>query len=989
VSCRRLEKSKSKEVDVTVQEDTQPFATVRPYDEQPRRGCGCGCWLPALITLFLVIALVVVGAVLPPINLAQRLFGLSLFGPNYVMLSAQANAVPSVDGALTLAVKPDDPGKDFGIAVNPVSIEDFTTGNAQVADWIPSALASLPPNLALKSAVYNVQTTGAAPSSGVTLIVNLPPTAGNTDVLDLYAWDKTSGQWRFVAAHPGAAGTLNAALEAVPSHLALFQAAPLGQPTVLAAVDATQKLPPEVGQVSTVVAPGGMQPTIEGKLTGSLAPGFELNRGYLVMPAIRNFTDPRALDLDTVSAILRNSALRGEHVRQIVGFAANNNFAGVMIDYRGLANDLRPNFSAFITELGKAMETRSLALGVVVPAAQNANGAWETGAYDWRALGGAARYVQINLNPNPTDFAAGADKPVESMLRWAVGEVSRYKLLIGLSALSVQQAGESFAAVGYQEALAALGNVKVEAEKTQTGSINPGAPVRASLDGFKAVSGMDTVAGSPFIEYASKDGGKAGRVWLTTPAALRFRMDKTALFGLGGVAFEDVLAPGVADGILQAILNYKLQAPEKAPADELALRWRIESKSGVIAEKTTGLNEPLVATISAPDGNYAINVEVVGGGGQLPRNGAAVALFAPTPTPTPVPTATPTPVPTATPTPVPIKPTAIPVPSGGGGGAAVRPGAGSIAVGNFEYGGHVTSTASDGAAAAMKRAGMNWMKIQIRYGVGNTAGSVAEAINAAHARGFKVLLGIVGSPGELAAGGDGYVGQYAQFLGGVAGLGPDAIEVWNEMNLDREWPRGQISAAAYTNMLRQAYQAIKGANSGVLVISGAPAPTGAEAAFPGQVVNDDRYIREMVAAGALQYMDCLGAHYNEGIVAPNQRSGDPRDGYYTRYFFGMLDTYWNLIGGQKPICFTELGYLSPEGFGPLPGFFAWAQNVTVAQQSAWLAQAAALSSQSGKVRLMIVWNVDFDRYDSDPMAGYAMIRPGGGCPACDALAGAR
>jgi hypothetical protein len=154
-------------------------------------------------------------------------------------------------------------------------------------------------------------------------------------------------------------------------------------------------------------------------------------------------------------------------------------------------------------------------------------------------------------------------------------------------------------------------------------------------------------------------------------------------------------------------------------------------------------------------------------------------------------------------------------------------------------------------------------------------------------------------------------------------------------------------------------------------------------------MNDDNWLREVVQAGGLNYMDCLGAHYNEGIVGPDQTSGDPRDNYYTRYYFGILNTYWNLIGGAKPICFTELGYLTPEGFPPLDPFFGWAQNVTVAQQASWLARAAALSSQSGKVRLMIIWNIDFTRYDTDPMAGFAIIRPGGGCPACDALAGSR
>lgn len=289
----------------------------------------------------------------------------------------------------------------------------------------------------------------------------------------------------------------------------------------------------------------------------------------------------------------------------------------------------------------------------------------------------------------------------------------------------------------------------------------------------------------------------------------------------------------------------------------------------------------------------------------------------------------------------------------------------------------------------MRNAGMNWMKVQIQYTPGMGAGSAAEQINAARGQGFKILLGIVGRPGDLAAGGAGYVQGFAQYLAQVAAAGPDAIEVWNEPNIDREWPTNQISGAAYADMLRQAYQAIKSANGSVAVISGAPAPTGAEAAFPGQVVNDDNWLRQFVNAGGLQYVDCVGVHYNEGITPPSARSGDPRDNYYTRYLMPMVEVYWGIIGGQKPLCFTELGYLTPEGFGPLPSFFSWAQNVTLAQQAAWLAEAAALLSQSGRVRLMIVWNIDFTAYGSDPQAGFAMIRPGGGCPACDAMARAR
>ncbi len=223
----------------------------------------------------------------------------------------------------------------------------------------------------------------------------------------------------------------------------------------------------------------------------------------------------------------------------------------------------------------------------------------------------------------------------------------------------------------------------------------------------------------------------------------------------------------------------------------------------------------------------------------------------------------------------------------------------------------------------------------------------------------------------------------------MAALGPEAIEVWNEQNIDREWPAGQINGASYTQMLSAAYQAIKRANPNVMVISGAPAPTGF---FGGTCQNngcdDNVYIRQMASAGAGQFMDCVGVHYNEGILPPDQRSGDPRgnSGHYTRYFFGMLDLYASVFPG-KPLCWTELGYLSPEGFGPLPPAFSWAANTSVQEQAEWLARAAILSRNSGRVRLMIVWNVDATEYGADPQAGYAIVR-GNQCVACITLGAA-
>src|SRR5690606_26315866 len=108
-----------------------------------------------------------------------------------------------------------------------------------------------------------------------------------------------------------------------------------------------------------------------------------------------------------------------------------------------------------------------------------------------------------------------------------------------------------------------------------------------------------------------------------------------------------------------------------------------------------------------------------------------------------------------------------------------------------------------------------------------------------------------------------YYQQFAAFLGGVAALGPEAIEVWNEQNIDREWPAGQISPQAYTQMLTAAYNAIKSRNSSVMVISGAPAPTGFfGGACTAAGCDDQPFLVGMRNAGAANVMDCVGIHYN-------------------------------------------------------------------------------------------------------------------------------
>ena len=305
-----------------------------------------------------------------------------------------------------------------------------------------------------------------------------------------------------------------------------------------------------------------------------------------------------------------------------------------------------------------------------------------------------------------------------------------------------------------------------------------------------------------------------------------------------------------------------------------------------------------------------------------------------------------------------------------------------IANTGFELGGQTHTLANP---TLMQQAGMNWVKFQHKWGPGDSPTAVADRIGHAHGNGFKVLLSI---PGAAAYPSSIDFNAYVEFLRGVAALGPDAIEIWNEMNIDFEWPAGQIDPNSYVNdMLRPAYQAIKSANPNVMVISGAPAPTGYDNG--NNAWADDRYMAGVAAAGGANYMDCIGVHHNAGATSPSASSGHPAgNNHYSWYFVPTLNMYYNAFGGARPVCFTELGYLSGSDFGGVPSRFSWAAGTSVSQHAQWLGEAVSLAGNSGKVRMVIVFNVDFTHWGDDPQAGFAMLRPDGSCPACGTLAGA-
>jgi len=299
---------------------------------------------------------------------------------------------------------------------------------------------------------------------------------------------------------------------------------------------------------------------------------------------------------------------------------------------------------------------------------------------------------------------------------------------------------------------------------------------------------------------------------------------------------------------------------------------------------------------------------------------------------------------------------------------------------NFELGGHIQNTGFP-YVYIMHYAGMTWAKVVMDYGT-----DAAPIIHAAHSKGFKVQITASGTPDMVTH--PNFEQDFARWTAEIARSGADAIEVWREPNVDRSWQNGSIHPQNYTNLLCKAYVAIKNTNSNTFVISAAPVPTGFFGGCWTFGCDDRPWLEGLYSAGAAQCMDYLGAHYLVGATSPSARSGhpaDPGDGYHAWYFLPQTEVYYQTFQGERQIFYTEMGYASQEGVPPFAEAFAWARDNTDAEQAAWLAEAVQLSIDTGMVRAMMVWNIDFERVGADPWDGYAIVRPDQLCPACEAL----
>ena len=1048
----------------------QPPDTIPP---QPRDQSRFGVWLYGMIGLAITLLLFSLWL------LAQ----LGIAG--YTTLDADTNSISSLDGlTLTLATATDveSSGDRLRVQIKSVPRLEFLEGSAGRA--LRQAVETLPRHLLVKSPLYQIETRGNS-SQQVMIDVAVPDDAEPWEILDLYTW--TGEEWKWVGGelHTEVAGYefLRAYVNAadVPATLVVVQAESV-VPVVSTSLGPDDNPVAAASGVVNEVNLTGLLLDIDGGLVGdpSILPQPTGGDSYDVLPALRNWAPGASVNRTLLSDLLMTSEFRQAHVAHVVGLCVERGFAGVEVDYRGVGPDERDAYGDFVSALADALHAEGLRLSVVVEPPTPTDGSWDTGGYDWVRLGAAADAIKVPFPDDPAVYVEGGQ--AQRLLDWATAQVDRYKLHMLVSSLSAERSGAGINHISLGQALAPFGEA-VALNPSDVTRIEPESQVEFGLSGRLLSITLLEAAGTYRLEYESDD-GDTHTVWLGTATNLAAKLHWAQRYHLGGIVVTDMLDPGNAPGIVDAVRN--AAAPM---TQEMQVVWTVTSETATIDQQVSPLTEPgYTWTVLASNGDYTVRAAIAG----FDHGSVPVTVGEPEPEVTETVTTT-------------EEVASADEPTGGEGGdeptdegptseeagdcldasyvadvsipdntqldndeefektwrvrntgtcawpedtviafageaqmgapdsvevGAVEPDteveisvnmkaptdagrytgiwqmkaageffggkltvvilAGEVAVpvavapvsgGSFELGGHIRDTGHP-YADKMHYTGMTWSKVQVHYGQ-----DASGIIQAAHSRGFKIQLSALGSPDMVTRGG--FEQDFANWAAQLAAAGADAIEVWNEPNIDREWQIGHISPRAYTNLLCTAYNAIKAANSGTAVISAAPAPTGSFGGGcqpNGGNCDDAPWMAGLRDAGAANCMDYIGAHHNSGATAPSARSGHPAGGtHHSWYFLPQTELYYNTFGGARKLFYTEMGYASQEGVPAFHDAFGWARGTDNAEQAAWLAEAVRLSVNTGMVRCIIVWNIDFVRYGYDPQDGYAIMRPDGSCPACETL----
>jgi spore germination protein YaaH len=929
--------------------------------------------------IFLTAAIVVV-LFLPPISLAGRFLYMDYepIDPNnptiYADNGAQITFMPVA-------------GQSAWVKLDVLSGDKFW--QEKVNSDLAREAENLSAHLETKWPVYRIKYRGYLPAA-VTLTLPIPVAKNFYNTLDLYVWNGQAWEWQ-----PGrrisVKNVIEAELDFLPEAVAVMQT---HAPNLGVSTDYNQNtiLPNDVENTVDELNLQGLRLGGDGRITGNPDKiSLETqNVNLAVIPTIRNWIEDASVHANPVDNLLVDPELAERHIKAIVDLVQHNEYQGVDLDYRGIDPDLRQEYTDFLLELRQALpQNKQLSVQVDLPR-QMSTSTWDTGAYDWPAIGRIADRVKLPALADPKAYVPGG--PMEQMLNWTVGQINRYKIQLRYTPHSTEWIDGRAQQLGYEQALKKIGEVTMV---NVFEGINPGQKVDFTLVGQPASTGMqiDETSGTYWFGYLDQD-NRHHTVYLANPANIVDTLELAIGYNLYGIAIETSNAE--ANGQIWEVLRaFRNPTPALPPTDkEYSVEWRVQKQDGAIVSKTSvDLSDPDYQWAAPEEGGiFEVVANISSRQNPTPISQGTVVVWVATPTPSPTLTPTPTPSPRAIPTLAP-NPTLTATPRPVQAASALQktgpvpPAVPSLNV-PFGYGIQADPRGDTAANIGHINAlGFNWVKFQMAWkDVESAPGDFSwsmwdQIINAYQTSGIKILLSIPKAPDWARPPGDDKSVEgpphdpnlYAEFVARVADRyrgKVQAIEIWNEQNLWYEaGGRGRISAANYVQLLQASYRAIKAVNPEMMVVSGALTPAGnvGDAA-----VDDLDYLNQMYANGARGFFDALGAHpsgYNcpaqgdwqtvADSTAVNFR-GPFENRHHSWCFRGTMEGYREVMvangDGQKAIIPTEFGWAVSGN--PKLGY-EYALDNTVEEQAQWITEAYKMSKEWGWVGPMFLWNLDY------------------------------
>jgi len=219
-----------------------------------------------------------------------------------------------------------------------------------------------------------------------------------------------------------------------------------------------------------------------------------------------------------------------------------------------------------------------------------------------------------------------------------------------------------------------------------------------------------------------------------------------------------------------------------------------------------------------------------------------------------------------------------------------------------------------------------------------------------------------------------------------------AIQVWNEPNLNREWGGALINrdqAKQYMYMLKQTFQMVKEVDPSKIIISAGLSPTGTN---DGTAQPDDVYLGWLYKADLALYSDVIGMHgagYNHAPEAdPGSDPAYPHPSFYFRRIEGLRAIMEANGDAGKQVWLNEFGWTT-DPIHPDRTFYA----VTPDVQADYIVRAFKFARERWTpwIGVMFVWNMADPTWTQDnEQYWWSITNPDGTTrPAYDALAGAR